>query len=480
MKTTRMAEEKSRFALFYGNRVFFPGSLMASAREETVRVLKELGHETLTLDANVTRYGAVETVAEGTIYATFLKENEGKFDGVIIFLPNFGDENGAVAALKDARVPIFVQAYPDHLDQMSLDLRRDSFCGKISIMDVFYQNGIKFTALKPHTVAPTSKTFASNIDHFDRVCRIVKALRNLVVGTIGARTTAFKTVRIDELALQRHGITMETFDLSDVFARMRSIDESSGAYKDKAQSLKAYTDFSLVPAEAFNRITKLAVVLDNLREECGLDAIAVRCWIELQQQLGISVCVLLSEMNHRRLTSSCEVDVGNAVMMHALRIASGEASACLDWNNNYEENEDKCILFHCGPVPQSMMVARGTVTDNPLLAKLIGENCSIGCNTGRIKPMPMTFGSMLTDSGRLKYFIGEGEFTSDPIPAEFFGCAGVASIPKLQDVLLHLGRNGHRHHVSVTPGHHIAVLAEALGYYLGCDVSLPQLSTAIP
>jgi L-fucose isomerase-like protein len=470
-----LIKNRSRFALFYGNRTFFPGSLMASARQETVKILKGLGYETLILDAGATQYGAVETVDEGRTYARFLKDNEGRFDGIILFLPNFGDENGAVAALRDAQVPIFVQAYPDELDKMSMETRRDAFCGKLSIMDVFYQNNIKFTSLKPHTVAPASKTYAENIDYFDRVCRIVKAMKHMVVGAIGARTTAFKTVRIDEMALQRNGITMETFDFSDVFYRMEKVREDSGSFKDKACLLKDYTDFSIVPADAFKKITKLAVVLDNIIEQYSLDAIALRCWIEIQQQLGISACVLLSELNNRYFTSACEVDVGNAVTMHALRIASGQVSACLDWNNNYGEDENKCILFHCGPVPQQMMVKKGKVTDHLMLAKSVGAGCSYGCNVGRIKPTPVTLGSMLTEEGKLKYFIGEGAFTKDPIPEEFFGCAGVANIPKLQDLLLYLGKNGFRHHVSVTSGHYMMVLKEALGYYLGFDVALPQL-----
>ena len=123
-------ETKSRFALFFGNRIFFPGELMLSARKEAEKVLKDLGHETILLDVDATNYGAVETVEEGKKYAKFLKENEGKFDGIILFLPNFGDENGAVAALKNADVPIFIQAYPDDLDKMSVAERRDAFCGK--------------------------------------------------------------------------------------------------------------------------------------------------------------------------------------------------------------------------------------------------------------------------------------------------------------------------------------------------------------
>jgi L-fucose isomerase-like protein len=420
---------KSRFALYFGNRGFFPGSLMAAAREELTRVLNAMGHETLLLDAGATRFGAVETPAEGEIYARFLKANEGKFDGVILSLPNFGDENGAVVALRDAGVPILVQAYPDELDKMAPETRRDAFCGKVSIMDVFCQNDIPFTALKPHTVAPSSPRFAENVDYFDRVCRVVGAMKRMTVGAIGARTSAFKTVRIDELTLQHHGITMETFDLSDLFARMRAIEEGSDAFKAKAECLQAYTDFAAVPADRTATIIRMAVALDNLIEEARLDALALRCWVEMQQQLGISPCVILSELNNRGFPAACEVDVGNALAMHALSRASGDVATCLDWNNNYGDDDDKCILFHCGPVPQSMMTARGRVEDHAILANSVGKGCGFGCNVGRIKPMPFTFGSMMTDEGVLRCYVGEGRFTEDPIPAEFFGCGGVAEVP---------------------------------------------------
>ncbi len=465
---------KSTFALFFGNRGFFPGSLIAAARAELSQQLRAWGHEVLMLDESLTRYGAVETPHEGALYANFLRENRGRFQGVILCLPNFGDENGAVAALREADVPILVQAYPDDLDRMAPELRRDAFCGKISIMDVFVQHGIRFTALKPHVVGPTSDRFRANVDHFDRVCRVVSGMRRMTVGAIGARTTAFKTVRIDEIALQRHGITMETLDLADVFARMRAVAAGGEAYRAKAAVLQAYTSWTGVPAEALDRIVRLGVVLDAIAGEYRLDALALRCWIELQQQLGISPCVLLSEINDRGMAAACEVDVGNAVAMHALKLAADGPATCLDWNNNYGDEDDKCILFHCGPVPRSMMAAGGRVTEHAILANAVGKGCSYGCNVGRIAPGEFTFGSMLTEAGRLHFYLGEGRFTGDPIPEEFFGCAGVAEIARLQDVLLHVGRGGFRHHVSVTPGRVQAAVGEALAHYLGFQVALPQ------
>lgn len=465
---------KSTFALFFGNRGFFPASLIAGAREEMRRELTALGNQVILLDAEATRHGGVETVREGEVYANFLRENRGKFDGVILSLPNFGDENGAVAALQEAGVPIFLQAYPDEYDQMGPATRRDSFCGKISIMDVFRQYGVKFSAFKPHTVQPGTARFNANIDQFDRVCQVVKGVRGMVVGAIGARTTPFKTVRIDELALQRHGVTVETFDMSDIFLRVKAVKTGSAEFKEKARALKAAANWDAVPEKAFDNLARLAVALEAVAAEARLDAMAIRCWTEIQLQLGISPCVAMGLLSDAGLPAACEVDLGNAVTMRALGLAADQPAGLLDWNNNYYDEDDKCILFHCGPLAPSLMEGQGTVTDHAILMSSVGEGNGYGCNTGRIKPMDFTFGSLMTDSGAVKVYLGEGRFTSDPIPQNFFGVAGVAEIPHLQDVLLHVGINGHRHHVSIAPGRVQDALKEALGNYLKFEITEPQ------
>jgi len=471
--------DPSTFAIFLGNRGFFPPELMAQARSELTDVLQKLGHNSIMLGADCTPHGAVSSAEDAQKYANFLKENEGKYQGIILTLPNFGDESAAINALRDVNVPIYIHAWPDTLDKMAPKFRRDSFCGKFSVMDVFYQYGKKFTTLKPHVVAPQSEGFKEHIEYFDRLCRVVGGLKNMVVGAVGARTTAFKTVRIDELALQKNGITMEVIDLSEVFSRMKSIESGSSAYKDKAARLKGYTNWTGVPEEAFDKLVCLGVVLDEIFEQWSLDAMGFRCWIELQQQLNISCCVLLSEMNDRNVPVACEVDIGNAVAMYALQRASGEPAACLDWNNNYGDDPEKCILFHCGSTAQALMVGKGCIVDHAMLQHdpQVGPGCSYGCNEGRIRSFPFAFASMKTDNGDLDFYLGEGEFTQDAIPDEFFGCGGVAWIKNLQDVLLYVGRNGHRHHVSVTPGRNLVEpVKEALEYYLGYQVSLPQVN----
>ena len=466
-----MANEKTTFALFFGNRGFFPASLQANARKQMQTSLRKLGHKTIALDVKATHHGAVETPEEGQRYANFLRKNEGKYGGVILCLPNFGDETGAVAALEDAGVPILVQAYPDELDKMAPALRRDAFCGKFSVMDVFCQYGVLFTALKPHTVHPNSKAFAANVDYFDRVCRVYRGMKKMIVGAIGARTTAFKTVRFDELALQQAGITTETLDLSDIFARMKAVKSSGAKVKRKAELLKKSTSWQGVPKGAFEQLTRLGVVLDDVIEEYKMDALAVRCWIEMQQQMGISPCVILSDLNEQGIAAACEVDVCNAVAMRALSLGSGNVPACLDLNNNYADEEDKCILFHCGPVPASMMTTKGRISDHAIIANALGEGCGFGCKVGRIAPTSFTYGSAKTEDGRIFMYLGEGRFTDDPIAGDFFGCPGVAEIPGLQDKLQVIGYLGYRHHTSVTPGHVAEPVCEALEKYLGYEVA---------
>lgn len=471
-----MQKGPSTFALFFGTRALFPESLIAAARHELRSTLERGGYGALLLDEAATRSGAVETAREGAVYANFLHAHRGQYDGIILCLANFGDENGAVAALKDAGVPILIQAYPDDLDKMAAHLRRDAFCGKLSVMDVFGQSGVKFTALLPHVVAPGSERFRQNVEYFDAVCRVVRGVRGMAVGAIGARTTPFKTVRVDELALQRHGITVETLDLSGVIARVRALSPADPAYQAKAEALRKYATWTGAADVRFEHLVKLAVVLDALIAEYQMNAIAIRCWPELQHELGIMPCVTMAALNDQGVPAACEVDIGNAVLMHALTLASGRPVALLDWNNNYGADDDKCILFHCSAVPAGLMEVTGRVEDHPLLARSLGAGRSYGCHTGRLATCDFTFGALTTSAGRIHSYLGQGQITADPIPEDFFGCAGVARIQRLQDVLLHVGRSGHRHHVAMTPGRLQAPLHEALANYLGFNVTSPQTS----
>ena len=460
-----MEKKKMTFALAFANRGFMPGELIYGAREDMTKAVEAAGYGWIAMEADKTRYGGIETREEGRLYAAWLQQHRGEYDGVIFSMPIFADENGAILALRDAGVPILMQAYPDEIGRMDFAHRRDAFCGKFSVTDVFTQYGVPFTVLKPHVVHPLSPAFRQNLRDFAAICRVANGMRRFTVGCIGARTTAFKTTRFDELTLEKLGITVESFDLSELIYKVGKLADEAAAVTAKIARLRDYTDFSQVPEANMRTLAKIAVVIDEYIRDYRLDAISLRCWNEMETILRVCPCVLLSELNDRGIAASCEIDLCSAITMRAMTLASEEPAAVLDWNNNYGEAEDKVILFHCGPVAQSLMTGRGTVTEHKMFAK--GDPGSgWGSNEGRIRAFPMTFANCQTRDGRLIVYASEAAFTGEPIEDGYFGCAGVAEIPGLQDKLIRLAKGGFKHHTSVAPGHLKEVLKEAMTTYL--------------
>ncbi len=460
--------KKMTFALAFANRGMMPGELIYGAREDMIKAVTDAGYDYIAMDAELTRFGGIETREEGRLYAKWLKEHEGQYDGVIFSMPIFADENGAITALQDAGVPILMQAYPDEIGKMDFAHRRDAYCGKFSVTDVFTQYGVPFTVLKPHVVHPLTPAFQENLRDFAAICRVVNGMRRFNIGCIGARTTAFKTVRFDEITMQKYGINVESLDLSDLFFRVSKLTDDDERVTKRIGELQDYSNFSLVPNKNMYNLAKVSVVIDQYIEEFQLDAFALRCWNEMEEQLRITPCVLLGFYNDRGIAASCEIDMCSALCMRAMSLASEQSTAVLDWNNNYGDDENKVILFHCGPVAQSLMTGKGTVTNHKMFDKT-DPGSGWGSNEGRIKSFPTTISNCQTKDGKIVIYASEGEFTADPIEDEFFGCGGVCEVPDLQNKLIKLARGGFKHHTAVGVGHMKSILEEAFTTYLGWD-----------
>lgn len=461
--------EKIRLALYFGNRGFFPGELIADARRELAEAVSRNGLEYLMMDPALTRYGGVETLAEGKRFAEFLEENRGKYDGIILCLPNFGDENGALEALREVTVPILVQAYPDEPDKMDFSHRRDALCGKIAMCNCLRQRGIRYSLTAQPTVHPLTKEFDEDLRVFAGVCRVVKGMKRLRIGAIGARTTAFKTVRIDEIAMENKGIGVETVDLSQVFARMREVPPEAVAFQKSI--FGKYRGWEAYPPVKLEQMARLAAVLKDLIEEMELHAVAIRCWPELEQQLQIAPCLAMAELNEHGIPAACEMDVSNAVMMRALSLASDSPVMLLDVNNNGAQ-ADECILFHCSAIPASFMGGPGQVKEHLMFRKSYGQGSGAGIHVGKILPGEVTFGSLKTEAGQLRAFVAQGDLTDAPVGKDFFGCGVVLKKKGMDQVLTYLCENGYRHHVAIVKGRWQASVAEALTKYLGYQTQI--------
>jgi len=463
---------KGCLGVIVGNRGVFPGFLAEEGRKEVIDILNRQGIEVILPSSNETKYGAIENFKEAKKCAELFRKNGERIDGILISLPNFGDERAIADTMRMSglSVPVLIQAYPDDLSRMDIENRRDSFCGKLSVCSNLKQYGIPFSLTRLHTVPLSSQDFLLDLDWFMGACRTVKGLSQARVGAIGARTTPFKTVRFSERLLENSGISIETTDLSEVIMAVEKLKDSDKEVQNSLKALTSYYPTGKVPNSSLLKMAKLAVVISRWIKENELDACALRCWPELQESLGIFPCAVMSLMNDSLFPCACETDVMGALAMYALQLASNLPSGLFDWNNNYGNDSNKLVLFHCSNLPK-IMLETVHMEYNAIDARARGtkEN-SYGTCVGRVKPGPMTFARISTDEieGKITAYVGEGEFTDDAL--ETFGAVGVVKINRLQELLQLLCRKGFEHHVAVSQSQVAKILFEAMHNYLNWDV----------
>src|SRR4051794_8414931 len=312
----------TKLGLIVGNRGFFPDHLAASGREDMIRVLEDAGIEVIAptpagsntdpaLIANESKFGAVETFDEARRCADLFKRHRDSIDGVIVSLPNFGDERAIADTLRFSglNVPVLIQATPDDPRRMSIRDRRDSFCGKMSACNNLMQYGIPYSLTTLHTEAPTSEEFKKDLAWFIAVCHVVRGMRNLRVGAIGARPAAFNTVRYSEKLLEANGISVITLDLSEVLGRISRMSDQDDAAKSKLEDIKRYVSTLDVPAESLMKMAKLGAVIDGWMREQEVSISAVQCWTSLEENFGVVPCTVMSMMSENLMSSACETDI---------------------------------------------------------------------------------------------------------------------------------------------------------------------------
>lgn len=457
--------------VIFGNRDFFPDRLVPDARADIVKLLGELGIEAIMLDPNETKLGGVETHNDARKCADLFRRNRDKIAGVLVCLPNFGDEKGVADTLKIAglNVPVLVQGYPDELDKLDVIRRRDAFCGKISVCNNLRQAGIAYSLTTKHVVHPLDASFRADLVNFVAVCRVVRGLRGVRLGAVGARPGAFNTVRYSEKILERHGISVTTVDLSEILGAAGKIGETDKRLISKVDEIKAYANATAVPPAKLAQMARLGIVLDDFVEANHLDATAIQCWTSVQANHGCNVCTSMSMMSENLMPSACEVDVTGVLTMYAMQLASGTPSALVDWNNNYGAADDKCVLFHCGNWAKSFLPDI-KILNAPILGSTLGVENTWGALDGRTPASPLTYGRITTDDavGAIRTYVGQGELTNDELKT--FGNRAVARVPKLQKLMRHVCREGFEHHVVMNASSTAGVLAEAFERYLGWEV----------
>ncbi len=470
-----MRKEKLTFGVIVGTRGCFSSELATRGRRQLLEQLKKLGHGAVILPAAETPTGAIETVADARKCADFFNAHRNAIDGVIVSLPNFGDELGIVNTLNWARlgVPVLVQASDDVLEKLDTRHRRDAFCGKISVCNNLRQYGIQWTDTDTHTVAIDSPAFTRDLEFFAGVCRVTNGLRRARIGAIGARPAAFQTMRTSEKLLQRSGITTIPVDLSEILGAAGKADVKSARARRKLAEIKAYG--AVVPGIAdldakFEKHLRLYLAVEDWMRANAIDAAGFQCWTSLQQNFGCAACLTMSMMSDKLLPCACEVDVAGVAAMYALTLASGNAAAIVDWNNNYGEDRDKCVAQHCGNYPKSFVGNPIVIGNLSVLGTVLGEELCFGGINGKAKSGPCTYLRFSTDdvNGRIRGYIGEGALTDDPF--DMLGSIAVCEISNLQRLMKTICKQGFEHHCALVRSHCARAVNEAVTTYLGWDM----------
>ena len=457
--------------IIIGNRDFFPDHLITEARNEILNICKNKKINPILLGDQDSKLGGVETFQDAQKCAALFKNHQHTIEGILVILPNFGDEKGVADTIRlsDLNVPVLVQATPDDLGKMQPSNRRDGYCGKISVCNNLYQYGIKFSLTQSHVLSLSSSEFDQELDRFIAVCRVVRGMRRVRIGAVGARPQAFNTVRYSEKILERNGISVTTIDLSEILGKAQTLTDDNSAVKDSLQKIQGYGDTTSTPSDKLLQLARLDAVLNEFVEKNKLDATAIQCWTSIQENYGCNVCTSMSMMSENMLPSACEVDVTGTLTMYAMQLASSSPSALVDWNNNYAQDEDKCVLFHCGNWAKSFLPDL-KISTAPILGSVFGEEKTHGALDGRTPAGPLTYGRISTDDnlGKIKCYFGEGELTDDPLNT--FGTRAVANVPNLQELMRYVCNNGYEHHVVMNASKTADILGEACGNYLGWDV----------
>jgi L-fucose isomerase-like protein len=433
-------------------------------------VLQQEGYEAVCLTPQETKHGSVETLQDAQRCADLFKQHRDEISGILVSLPNFGDEKSVANTLRMSGldVPVLVHAFPDEPGKMLMGGRRDSFCGKISVCNNLWQYGIRYSLTARHTVAPASEDFRADLRSFAGTCRVVKGLKNLRVGVLGARPAAFNTVRFSEKLMERHAITVETLDLSEVFGRITRLKDDDPKVQAKLSGIHNYVSTQSVPSPPLMKMAKFGAVVDDWMKANDLAGTSVQCWTAMEEFFGVVPCTLMSMMSNSLLPSACETDMIGMIGMYVLQLASESPSAIVDWNNNYGDDLDKAVIFHCSNLPKHFF-EDFKMDFQEIIAGSVGKENTFGTVVGKLKAGPLTYCRVSTDDlhGRLRAYVGEGEITADKLQS--FGGYGVVRIPDLQNLLQYVCKNGYEHHVAVNRSHHGRAVAEALGNYKGWE-----------
>ena len=222
-----MKTNSPTLGVIYGNRDFFPDQLVTEARADIAQVFAKLGIQAIQLGESDSKLGGVETHADARKCAELFRRHAREIDGVLVCLPNFGDEKGVADTLKLAGLNVagvgagvsgrFEAAFARRAAGTRFAEKSRSATTWSRPASSFHSRANTFRCRRRRLLKPICGNFLG-------VCRVVNGVRGVRLGAVGARPGAFNTVRYSEKILERHGISVTTVDLSEILGKAGKLD----------------------------------------------------------------------------------------------------------------------------------------------------------------------------------------------------------------------------------------------------------------
>lgn len=438
-------------------------------RDRTISALS--GLEELILiypDENITKNGLVRDDADAH-KAIELFENQ-KVHGLILGTMTFGDEVAGSLIAQTLRVPTLVFGTKEPPISSEGFRSSDSFCGTLSLTSGLYRRKIPFDFAG--IVFPEEKSFLEKVRIFARACSSVKAFLGAKVGVFGPRPERFETCTYNEVAMiNKFRQKVIPYDLTGIILGLKEVSEDDPRVKEVVEQIKSYANTGEVTHENLVKMARLEVLLKSIAEKDGLSALGFRCWTEIQELYGISVCHVLGRLTDQGLVSACESDVYGALTMLMQYWATLGKSVphFVDWTIKHPEKEDLVLMWHCGNAPPSLACTgcQLTLRYHSILYKAIGKDKSQGVGEFRLKPGPVTINRLVEYDGEFKMLVVNGQILEEGPYTR--GSYSWVKINNLEGVYRTLVDEGFIHHASMIHGN-ISEEIESACRFLGIRV----------
>src|SRR5205814_2642776 len=171
----------------------------------------------------------------------------------------------------------------------------------------------------------------------------------------------------------------------EILGRIDRLKDNDPGVVAKLADMHAYVTTDGVPDMALIKMAKLGFVIDRWMQEADVTVSAVQCWTAMEEYFGVVPCTLMSMMSNANMPSACEVDVCGTISMYALTLASETPSALLDWNNNYGDDPDKAVCFHCSNLPKAFF-DDAQMDYQAIIAGTVGRENTYGTIVGKVRP----------------------------------------------------------------------------------------------